>query len=74
MHSMANNANGNKRVIYFLPGIAWYYGNNDFIVEAFHFIAHSDNSMHEQVYEETVFSRSLYRLLNKASHLTAFCP
>ena len=27
VRSMANNANGNKQVIF--SGIAWYYGDND---------------------------------------------
>ena len=39
---MSNNANGNKRVIFF-SGIAWYYGDNDFIVRTFNFI---DVQMH----------------------------
>ena len=34
----------------------------------------NERQLHEeQLHEETVLSRSLYRLLNKASHLTAFC-
>ena len=41
VRSMSNNANGNKRVIFF-SGIAWYYGDNDFIIQTFDFIARSD--------------------------------
>ena len=33
--SMSNNANGNKQMIC----IVWYYGDNDFIIQAFDFIA-----------------------------------
>ena len=36
--STSNNANGNKRV----NGIAWYYGDNDFIIQTFDFIARSN--------------------------------
>ena len=38
---MSNNANGNKQVIFF-PGIVWYYGDSDFIIQTFNFIAHLD--------------------------------
>ena len=38
---MSNNANGNKPVIFF-SGKAWYYGDNDFIIGTFDFIARSD--------------------------------
>ena len=40
---MSNNANGNKRVIYF-SSVAWCYsyGDNDFIMRTFDFIARSD--------------------------------
>ena len=31
VHSTSNNANGNKRVIFF-SGITWCYGDNDFII------------------------------------------
>ena len=41
VRSISNNANGNKRVIFF-PGKAWYYGDNDFIIRTFDFIACSD--------------------------------
>ena len=41
VRSMSNNANSNKRVIFF-SGIAWYYGDNDFIIRTFDFIACSD--------------------------------
>ena len=37
---MSNNANGNERVIF--SGIAWYCGDNDFIIRTFDFIARSD--------------------------------
>ena len=37
---MSNNANGNKRVIF--SGIVCYCGDNDFIIQIFDFIAHSD--------------------------------
>ena len=35
---MGNNANGNKLVI-FISGIAWYYGNNDFIIQTLNFLS-----------------------------------
>ena len=41
VRSTSNNANDNKRVIFF-SGIAWYYGDNDFIIRTFDFIARSD--------------------------------
>ena len=43
VHSMSNNANGNEQVVPF-SGIAWYYGNNDFIIRTFDFIARSDTA------------------------------
>ena len=42
--STSNNANGKKRVI-FSSGIAWYYGDNDFIIRTFDFIACLDTCM-----------------------------
>ena len=40
-----------------------------------HYVRSSnERQLHEeQLHEETVISRTLYRILNKASHLTAFC-
>ena len=45
-HSTSNNANGNKRVIFF-SGRAWYmyYGDNDSIIRTFDSIAHLDARM-----------------------------
>ena len=40
---MSNNANSNERVIFF-SSIAWYYGDNDFIMRTFDFIARSDTA------------------------------
>ena len=37
---MGNNTNGNKRVIF--SHIALYYGDNDFVIRTFDFIAHSE--------------------------------
>ena len=46
VRSTSNNANGNKRVIFF-SGRTWYmyYGDNDFIIRTFDFIARSDACM-----------------------------
>ena len=41
VHSTNYNANSNKQVIYFF-GIVWYYGDNDFLIQTFNFIAHLD--------------------------------
>ena len=38
---LCSTASGNKRVIFF-SHIAWYYGDNDFIIPTFDFIARSD--------------------------------
>ena len=43
VRSMSNNANSNERVIFF-SSIAWYYGDNDFIMRTFDFIARSDTA------------------------------
>ena len=40
MHTR-NNTDSNKLVIFF-SGIALYYGDNDFIIQTFDFIARSD--------------------------------
>ena len=37
---MSNNVNGSN-----FSGIAWYYGDNDFIIQTFDFIARSDARM-----------------------------
>ena len=42
VRSTSNNPNGNKRVIFFPVCIAWCYGDNDFIVRTFDFVAQSD--------------------------------
>ena len=54
---MSNNANGNKRVMFF-SGIAWYYGDNDFIIRTFDFIARSD-AAHATCSTSYGFSRDL---------------
>ena len=41
VRSTSNNANGNKRVIFF-SSITRYYGDNDFIIRTFDFIGRSD--------------------------------
>ena len=40
--STCNNANGNKLTSDIFSGIAWYYGDNDFIIWTFDFIARLD--------------------------------
>ena len=44
VRSTSNNAIGNKQVIFF-SSVAWYYGDNDFIIRTFDFIACSDVHM-----------------------------
>jgi len=40
--STSNNANGMQQTSDIFSGIAWYYGDNDFIIQTFDFIARSD--------------------------------
>ena len=41
VHSANYNANSNKRLIHFFS-IVWYYGDNNFLIQTFNFIAHLD--------------------------------
>ena len=42
VRSTNNNAEGNKRVIF--SGIAWYYGDTDFIIQTWNSIARSSTN------------------------------